>query len=100
MATKQEIINDIEAYRQSRVLSRQRSEWYVGIAEDAKQRLFNDHAVPERETPWIHRKADSETVAREAEKALHDLGYDGGPGGGSSKTLYVYAYLKTSKTVE
>lgn len=33
-------------------------------------------------------------------RSLHNLGYDGGPGGGDGDTVFVYAYLKTSSTVE
>jgi hypothetical protein len=97
--TKESIKADIEAYMQKRGGSY--SDWYVGIASDPKQRLFNDHNVDEKNGAWIYRKADSSSVAREVEECfVNTLGTDGGSGGGDYSTNYVYAYKKTSYTNE
>ena len=74
--------------------------WYVGIATDARDRLFSEHKVNEHGGCWIYRKAGSEDAARETEKRLLSLRpFKGGPGGGYSPH-FVYAYQITSSTVE
>ncbi len=73
--------------------------WYCGIATNPKRRLFNDHNVPEKSW-WIRRNAETEQNARDTEKYLLDLGFDGDDGGGDSSTIHVYAYKKTSTTIE
>ena len=42
--------------------------WYVGIAADARDRLFNDHSVEEKSNIWIFCRATSSSVARIIEK--------------------------------
>ncbi|MYK32028.1 MAG: hypothetical protein F4051_10005 [Boseongicola sp. SB0670_bin_30] len=74
--------------------------WYVGIAADPKDRLFNDHQVSERNGAWIHRPANSSASARKAEKQLLEDGHEGGSGGGDENTTHVYAYKITASTDE
>jgi hypothetical protein len=77
------------------------SDWYVGIAADASQRLFNDHNVDRKKDYWIYRECESSGAAREVEEYFtNTLGTDGGPGGGDQSTRSVYAYKKTSNTKE
>lgn len=77
------------------------SAWYVGIASKPKQRLFNDHNVPEKGSAgWIFRTCNSSQEAREVEQYFLSLGCDGGDGGGDYDTKSVYAYKKTSQTRE
>ena len=68
------------------------SNWYVGIAADPRDRLFNDHGVQEKGGTWIFCPTTSSTVARAVEKAFLDAGAQGGGGGGDDKSVYVYAY--------
>ncbi|WP_304005261.1 MULTISPECIES: hypothetical protein [Desulfovibrio] len=75
------------------------SEWYVGIATDARQRLFGDHNVAEHGGYWIYDQASSEAVARATEAALLRDGYRGGTGGGR-EPRFVYAYKITNYTSE
>ena len=98
--TKSEVIADIKAYIQE--WGGKYSDWYVGIASDAKSRLFNDHAVKEKGGDgWIFRECESSSVARDIEDHfINTLGTDGGPGGGDYTTKSVYAYKKTSYTEE
>lgn len=95
--SKQEIIDEIKAHIQkegSGYLT-----WYVGISEDAEDRLFNGHGVSKENGWWIYRGASSASVAREIETHfINTLGTDGAPGGGSDKSNQVYAYKKTSVT--
>jgi len=74
-------------------------EWYVGISQDARKRLFQDHSVDEKKDSWIYRTADSNKEARESEDYfLNKVGTDGGPGGGDTSSTMVYAYKKNSHT--
>lgn len=75
--------------------------WYVGIAADPRARLFNDHAVNEKNDAWIFREATTSTIAREIEvELIRELGAKGGDGGGSYDTKFVYAYKITTTTKE
>ena len=74
-------------------------EWYVGIANHT-DRLFVDHRVSRKDDAWIFRTCATSADARAIEKAFHEWGCDGGPGGGGYDTVIVYAYRKTLRTVE
>lgn len=71
---------------------------YIGIASNARDRLFNDHEVDEKRDVWIYRTASSDKVAREIEKYFIDKGFDGGPGGGDENTKQVYCFLQNDHT--
>ncbi len=96
---KEDIIKDIEAYLSKNGVQYY-SECYVGIAEDVRGRLFNDHKVLEKGDIWIYRPADSDEVARDTEKNFIAKGMKGGPGGGSDKSTYVYSYKINEHTSE
>lgn len=75
------------------------SSWYVGISEDPRNRLFNEHNVDEKGGGWIFRWATSADVARRIERYFIDiLGTDGGPGGGDVDAEAVYGYKKKPHT--
>ena len=77
------------------------SKWYVGIAEDVKERLFTGHKVDEKNGLWVYSKADTSDDARAVEKYIFDTyKTKGGSGGGGTNTKYVYAYKITSTTIE
>ena len=75
-------------------------DWYVGIASNPRDRLFNDHNVDEKGGSWIYKDAGSESAARQVESYFIDKGCKGGGGGGDASTRYVYAYRITSTTKE
>ena len=75
------------------------SEWYVGIAKDARERLFVDHKV-DINGAWIYHLASNHQAARDIEIAYHEAGYRGSHGGGDHRTVFVYAYRITRLTVE
>jgi len=95
---KETIISDIKSHVANNGGSY--SQWYVGIATDPKQRLFNDHAVKEKGDAWIYRRCASSDVARTVEKYFLAQGIKGGPGGGDDNSDYVYAYKIAGHTVE
>jgi len=94
--TAQEIYNDITAYMRKHGYNA--PSWYAGITQDVNQRLFGYHNVSEQNGIWIFRRAINVEHTRSAEKALLDLGCDGGDGGGDRDAVYVYCYLKTAGT--
>lgn len=94
----QKIINEIHAYILR--IGGHQSNWYVGIANDPRDRLFNGHGVGEHGGVWIHINAGTETIARAVEKSFLDWGCAGGGGGGDANTCYVYAYQITPRTRE
>ncbi len=96
-STKNQAIAEIQTYMEQ--VGSAHSNWYVGIASDARHRLFSDHNVREGDDRWIFRPCTSSAVAREVEVYfVNTLGTDGGTGGGDATTDKVYAYLKTSLT--
>lgn len=87
------IYQEIVAYIASH--GRPYKDWYAGITGDVSQRLFTKHKVSKETHPaWIYRTCASADDARAVETALHNLGCDGGVGGGDATTVLVYAYLK------
>ena len=92
----QAVFDEIIGYIQSQ--GGPTASWYAGITEDVDQRVFADHQVLRSDPWWIYRQAVSSDAARAAEKALIDWGCDGGGGGGDDSAVWVYAYLKSSKT--
>ncbi len=97
MASKNQAI--IEIRKHMGQVSAAYSNWYVGIASDARHRLFSDHNVRQRGDRWRFKQCTSSAVAREVEVYfVNTLGTDGGTGGGDAATDKVYAYLKTSRT--
>ncbi len=91
--SNQQIVNDIEAYIQRN--GGPYRAWYVGIAKDARSRLFSDHGVREHGGTWIYAQAASSADARAIEQYfIEQRGTDGGPGGGDATTDMVYAYKK------
>lgn len=94
---KQQVYDDIVAHIKEQ--GGAHSTWYCGITHDWENRLFVEHKVPQETDYWyIARQCHSNNSAREVEDALHEWGCDGGPSGGDEATVYVYAYLKGTKT--
>lgn len=94
--TKQQIVNDFLDYLSKNGGSY--NDWYVGITNDPKKRLFTEHNVDEQYGKWIYAAADTNQAARSVEDYFIDLGCDGGSGGGDNSSTVVYAYKKTSYT--
>ena len=72
-------------------------EWYVGIAANPDQQLFQGHNVSQSGGGWIYRDAGSESMAKIVEAIFHKKGCKGGPGG-TDRPHYVYAYRMTRTT--
>lgn len=74
------------------------SSWYIGIAEDPKDRLFSEHNVSEKEGIWIYKTTSSSEIARNIEQHFLSLEMDGGSGGGDYLSKAVYCYKKNYST--
>ena len=96
MTTKQEIIDEIDAHIDK--CGGNYSQWYVGITEAPKRRVFEEHGVEKGKDPYIWRTTSSSDIARDIEQHFIDLGCDGGSGGGDEDADVVYAYKKSSRT--
>jgi len=94
--TKEQIIVDISTY--IRLEGGAKADWYVGVASDPRDRLFNGHKVKEKSDCWIYREAESSSEARNIARAYLDGGHHGGSDGEDASTVYVYAYQRTSGT--
>ena len=88
---KEVLVKDFEEFFAKH--GRYYSEFYVGIAADPKDTLFNRHSVNEKRDAWIHsNNALLSSTVRDIEQLFLARGAKGGPGGGDSSTRYVYAY--------
>lgn len=66
------------------------SDWVVGITNDPNRR-FREQDNPNAWKSWY---CESEQNARQIERYLLDLGFDGDTGGGEINTVFVYVYRK------
>jgi hypothetical protein len=99
MYTNQQIVADLLAHM--RLCGGLMRDWYVGIAADARDRLFSGHGVKQVTDSWIFRLAHSHLDARAVEEYFHKtIGTRGGPGGGDASTCSVYAYRIAPHTTE
>ena len=73
------------------------SDWFVGIAKDVDEELFEKHKVDENGI-WISFGADTDEIAKEVEKYFLDKNTDGNPVKLDENVRIVYAYKKNSKT--
>jgi hypothetical protein len=96
--TKQEAIAKIRSHVGARGGSY--SQWYAGVTATPRERLFDGHAVEERNGVWIWVLCTTSAVAREVEDYFIAFGMQGGSGGGDANSRYVYAYKITRTTKE
>jgi len=74
------------------------SDWYVGIAKDIDEELFEKHKVDENGI-WISFGADTDEIAKKVEKYFLDKNCDGNPVKLEENVRIIYAYKKNSKTI-
>ena len=92
-----DIITDLQGFIQRH--SNTPQEWYVGLASDAEEMLFNHHKVHRHIDSWIYRMADSSEVARHAHDACLQWECDGEKYPNDFVGTFVYAYLKSVNTI-
>lgn len=94
-----DVVNDIVCY--IRKTQTPLDEWYVGIAKDAKVRLFEDHRVNKNMDYWIYRKCLSNDAACRVKQCLiTKYQMDGGLNSAGYALRFVYAYKKERHTKE
>ncbi len=92
-----QVIQEIDDY--IRTVGGGYSCWYIGIASDPRDRLFNDHSVNKDNDDYIIRDCGSEVAASKVEKYFLNRNYDEGTGGGDDgSTRFAYAYKKNART--
>ena len=74
------------------------SDWYVGIAKDVDEDLFEQHKVDESGI-WISFGADTDEIAKEVEKYFLDKNTDGNSVKLEENVRIIYAYKKNSITI-
>ena len=74
------------------------SMWYVGVTDDAQERLFDEHQVHYQNDAWIYRTAVSRMEAQRVEEYFLEYGLDGGKGGRRLDSRMVYVYKKSVST--
>ena len=89
------VIKRIEAYMSK--FEGDYSDWYVGITKDLDEGLFKLHKVEENGI-WISFGADTDEVAKKAEKYFFNKKTDGKPTELEEDTRIVYVYKKNSNT--
>jgi hypothetical protein len=72
--------------------------WYVGITNDPRRRLFDEHQVHYQDDAWIYRAAASEDEAHRVEEYFLAYGLIGGAGRRLQDPCTVYAYRKSIRT--
>ena len=98
MKTAQQVYDDLVAYMNK--FTNPKSAWYAGIAANARDRLFNDHGVDEKNGQWAYDTCATSEDARAVEEALLKLSCKGGGGGGDDTTKACYVYFITNSTRE
>ncbi|UCD05575.1 MAG: hypothetical protein JSV98_10780 [candidate division WOR-3 bacterium] len=73
--------------------------WYVGLAENPRERLITEHKVDILNDLWIFSTAENAHAARRIERHFAEvLKTDGGMGGGADTDCCVYVYRKNIHT--
>lgn len=75
-------------------------DWYVGIASNARKRLFEDHQLDSRidgPDKWKYKDAGTRSNADVFERYYLNRGVDGGTRGGGNTTIWVYICRKSER---
>jgi hypothetical protein len=72
--------------------------WCIGVSNEPKQRLFDEHQVHYQDDAWIYRTTASESEALNVQSYFLEYGLDGRKGGRRADYRMVYAYRKGIST--
>ena len=75
------------------------SDFYAGITDDFKRRLFDEHKLKQTDI-WIACRCDSKETAMAIEKMCLSSGMQGDTGGGNKDSVWVYCYAVTKGSIE
>ena len=93
------IVNEINNHL-SQSGKRDYSDFYIGITNDVRRRMFEEHNVAKDKSWWIYRTAEDSETARKVEKYFLDKGMRGDNGGGNESSNIVYCYAVSPTTIE
>ena len=93
------IVNEINNHL-SQCGKRYYSDCYIGITNDVRRRMFEEHNVAKDKSWWIYRTAEDSETARKVEKYFLDKGMRGDNGGGNESSNIVYCYAVSPTTIE
>ncbi len=71
-ATHEEIVRGIQNHIDK--YDSKATDWYIGIAINIRNKLFEAHKVSEENGVWIYRAAENHRVAKEIKKHFVSLG--------------------------
>lgn len=75
-------------------------QWYVGVTNDWKRRLFDEHRVSRLGSDYKVFECSNAEAATHIEKYFCErMRTDGGTGGAGADARYVYLYLKHDYTI-
>ncbi|MBM2841063.1 MAG: hypothetical protein HW412_1591, partial [Bacteroidetes bacterium] len=95
--TKLEIIADLKGYISNN--GGNFREWYVGVSDDATNKLIARHNVNQQLDKWFFRTSPSPAIAKEVEYYfVKILSAQGSPEGSTETGNMVYAYKKSART--
>jgi hypothetical protein len=72
--------------------------WCVGVTNDPRQRLFDEHQVHYQNDAWIYRTAASESEAQSVQAYFLEFGLNEVGGDWRSGSRMIYAYRKSIST--
>ena len=75
------------------------SDFYAGITDDFKRRLFDEHKLKQTDI-WIACTCDSKETAMAIEKMCLSSVMQGDTGGGNKDSVWVYCYAVTKGSIE
>ena len=94
----QQIIKDMDQHIQQGGGSYEK--WYVGVTNEPKGQLFEEHGIHQRGDSWIYKRAFTGSSARSVgAHFIKTLGTDGRTRGSGGRSIYVYAYKKNPHTI-
>ena len=100
MYAEQLIVNEVMAHMSK--YGGKYQDWYAGVADDAKTRLFTEHGVNESGDAWICRQCVDDVTARQIERYFMKKGCKGGPVGDFwfRDTVRVHGHGHSGKAVD
>jgi len=71
--------------------------WYIGVTNDPRKKLFDEHQVHYQNDAWIYRIATSEGEALQVQSYFLEFGLDESEEGWRPGACAVYAYKKQTE---
>lgn len=95
--SRKPIIREIQTYIDG--VEGMYGDWFVGVADSAREALFDRHGVLEEGDLWIYRTATTSRVAHAVRDFFTaELGADGSNEARDGEPTMVYAYRKSEHT--